>query len=71
MLPEEKERLTREGFIEVETNAYPLWKLYRGEWINRIITDVCVASNNLSLWVKLSKENENVSIQIPIEKSHT
>lgn len=45
-----------EGFIQVEENGDPLWKLHRGAWQRRRITDVRIDPSGKSLWIKLNPD---------------
>ena len=47
--------LRAEGFIEVSENGDPLWKLKRGGWYDRRITDVRIGPDGQTLWIKVSE----------------
>lgn len=51
-----RKELAADGFIEIGEGGGDLWKLYRGGWQHRHITDVVIGHDRKSVWVKLSAE---------------
>lgn len=45
-----------DGYVKVSENGDPLWKLYRGSWIYKKITDVKIAPGGVELWIKVEDE---------------
>lgn len=46
-------RFEDRGYIRVAENGDPLWKLHRGNWVGKKITDVLIAPGGIELWIKI------------------
>lgn len=44
------------GFERVSENGDPLWRLHRGNWVNRQIVDVRIAPGGKELWIRVAGE---------------
>jgi hypothetical protein len=49
-----RRKLKAEGWEEIDDRGGPLWELYRGGRIGHVITEVMIAPEGRSLFVKVS-----------------
>lgn len=57
----ERRDLTKQGWVHVGERGGSMWELYRGSRIGQRITDVRIAADGISLWIKCAEPEPHLS----------